>query len=719
MEAVYPARGDVVDDHASVTGLAGERVTLAGVDIAPRATPMNPMLMTLLLLTGWGVFAYSARRRWRLMMIGRAEGRSDQPGKRLRLTLKYAFAQLCMRRYKLAGAAHMLVFVGFLVLLLRTLILWGRGFYEPFDFWIFGKEDVLGRVYSLLKDLFVVLVILGTLVFVYYRVVSRLERMTLSIEGLVILGIILVMMVADVLYDGAAMARHGEHSLIPYEPAGSLAAMMLRGLPEQALTTLKHLGFWTHTILVLVFLNLLPYSKHFHVITAIPNVYAQSLDPPGRLPPLVDIEGMLEREETLGTKRIDQFSWKSILDFYTCTECGRCSDHCPATKTGKKLSPKQFTLDLRDFLYKHETKLVAAKTGADISVDGDTPEHHRDLVEGIIDREVLWACTSCRACETECPVFITYVDKIVDMRRSLVQERGEFPNELQAAFRGLESSANPWAFPADDRTKWAEGLDVRTMAEHPDAEVLFWVGCAPAYDERAKKVTRATVRLMQQAGVDFAVLGTQEQCTGDVARRAGNEYLFQTLARANIEVLNGYGVDKKRIVTTCPHCFNTLANEYPDFGGNYKVIHHTTFLAELIAQGKLKPTKRVEKKVAFHDSCYLGRYNEVYDAPRNVLKSIPGLDLIEPEQTRDRGLCCGAGGAQMFKEEEPGKQRVNALRTTQLLDTAPDAISSACPFCMRMLTDGLAEKEREDLPQLDIAELLLEAVEITDVETDA
>ncbi|MDO8631977.1 MAG: (Fe-S)-binding protein, partial [Phycisphaerales bacterium] len=320
-----------------------------------------------------------------------------------------------------------------------------------------------------------------------------------------------------------------------------------------------------------------------------------------------------------------------------------------------------------------------------------------------------WACTTCRACEQECPVFISYVDKIVDMRRYLTQERGEFPQQLQSAFRGLETNANPWNFAAGDRANWAAGMGVKTLAEHPEAAVLFWVGCMPSFDERAKKITQATAKLMQKAGVDFAILGGEEQCTGDPARRAGNEYLFQMFAKANVEVLNNYGVEKKKIVTACPHCFNTLLNEYPDFGGRYEVIHHTTFLAELLATGKLKATKRIEKKVVFHDSCYLGRYNEVYDAPREALRSI-GLTLVEPSATRDRGMCCGAGGAQMFKEEEHGTQRVNVLRTEQLLETQPDAVASACPFCMRMLTDGLAEKGRESVPQLDIAELLLDAV---------
>jgi Fe-S oxidoreductase len=618
----------------------------------------------------------------------------------------------------------MLIFAGFAVLLLRSLILWGRGYDASFDFWIFGTDDALGKLYALLKDVFAVLVILGTLVFVYYRVVKRLSRMTLSTEGLIILGIILVMMFADILYDGARREREarfasaGSATVVrqvdPWEPAGSIAQIAVRPLGDGAVRAIEHAGFWTHSALVLIFLNLLPYSKHFHVITAIPNVYAQSLRPPGRLPPIADIEGRLEREETLGVRRIEQFSWKAILDFYTCTECGRCSDHCPATKTGKKLSPKHFTLDLRDFLYRHEDALVASKRAAvgaaGDSGEGKPPPHGVDLVDGVIAPEVLWACTTCRACETECPVFITYVDKIVDMRRYLVQERGEFPGELQTAFRGLESSGNPWSFPADERGKWADGLDIKTIEEHPEAEYLFWVGCAPAYDERAKKVTRATARLLRAAGVDFAILGTRETCTGDPARRAGNEYLFQTFARQNVEVLNGCGAERKKIITTCPHCFNTLLNEYPDFGGRYEVVHHTQLLAQLVREGRLTPTRRVERRVAYHDSCYLGRHNDEYDAPRDVLRAIPGLTILEPVETRDRGMCCGAGGAQMFKEEEHGTERVNARRTTQLLATRPDAVASNCPFCMRMLTDGLAGADREEVTAHDVAELLLEGV---------
>ncbi|MCC7293153.1 MAG: (Fe-S)-binding protein [Phycisphaerales bacterium] len=709
---------------------------------------MGAVGMTLVLLAGWGAFAYSASRRWRLLMTGAAQPRWDRIDERLRRTWRYAIAQLRMRRYPVAGLAHMLIFTGFIALLLRTLILWGRGFDGEFNLWLFGADQALGKVYGPVKDLFAVLVLLGACVFVYYRVVRRLPRMTLSREGLAILGIIIAMMLADIAYDAARIAREapakaaavGEdpadspeaHMPWTVEPAGSLIATALVGLPDGLLAFLTHAGFWTHSCLVLLFLNLLPYSKHFHVITGIPNVFFQSLDPPGRLPPIEDLEGKLEREETLGVRRIDQFTWKAMLDFYTCTECGRCSDHCPATSTGKKLSPKQFTIDLRNFLYQHDRGLISAKASSRdeaASIEGNSskggdggraesggsegaPAWQADLVGegGVIDPAVVWACTSCRACEQECPVFITYVDKFVDLRRHLVQERGEFPAQLQAAFRGLESSANPWSFPAEDRAKWAEDLGIPTLAEKPDAAVLFWVGCAPSFDERAKKVTRATAKLMQRAGVDFAILGGEEQCTGDPARRAGNEFLFQMFAQNNVQTLSGYGCEKKTIVTTCPHCFNTLLNEYPDFGGKFNVVHHTSFLADLVRQRKLTPIQRLDRKVAYHDSCYLGRYNDEYDAPREVLRSIPGLTVLEPEATRDRGMCCGAGGAQMFKEEEHGTQRVSERRTEQLLATRPDAISSACPFCMRMLTDGLAAHGRDEVPQVDVAEMLLEAV---------
>lgn len=720
---------------------------------------MSPTAMLVLLFAALAMFAWSASRRWQLLQIGRPASRLDHLGVRLQGTWRYAFRQEKMDYYNPAGFAHKLIFAGFVVLLLRTIMLVGRGFYPPFEVWVFDPSRPLGEIYEFLKDTFATGVVLGTLVFFYYRIVKKPKRMTLSGEGLLIIGIIFTMMIADMTYDGASQvlaaqkipfcdaAAHvgtarqcaaiatitaplnGEHFAGEWSfwpgPAGSLFAFFFHKLSAPTLIVLAHVGFWTHVSLVLLFLNLLPHSKHFHVITAIPNVFVRSLRPAGRLEPMAEnAEKLMEKfgaaaeapdplSVPLGVARIDHFSWKSLLDFYTCTECGRCSDNCPAHNTGKILSPKHLTLALRDHLYSREAEVVHAKRGADASA-AEPALKPVNLVSDVIHPDVLWACTTCRACEEQCPVLISYVDKIVDMRRNLVMVRSEFPPDLARPFQAIETNGNPWNFSRMDRAAWSDGLGVPTMSDKPTAPVLFWVGCSASYDDRAKKIARATARLLKQGGVDFAILGTEENCTGDPARRAGNEMLFATLAEANAAVINGYkeqgGV--RTVVTTCPHCFNTLKNEYPDFGAKLEVVHHTDFLLGLVAEGKLVPSKPVEGRVVYHDSCYLGRYNGVYDPPREILRRIPGVELVEPEYwTKQRGLCCGAGGAQMFMEEQ-NHDRVNVKRTLQLLDTGAKTIASGCPFCMTMLTDGIKSKNLEDrIKQLDVAELLDQSCE--------
>ncbi len=759
---------------------------------------MNPIGMAAVIVTLVCMFAWSAHRRWNLLRVGGPthESRFGDLGSRLVGVWTFAVYQKKMRYYFWAGLAHQLIFLGFVVLLLRSLMLWGRGFDPKFNFWVLGPDPVggiaLGSGYTFLKDVFALLVLLGVTVFVYYRTINVQKRMKLGVEGLVILGIIGTMMLADIFYDGAATVLHhrfgelcgnvgpgswcesaqtviahrgplAENAAIAWhafpEPAGSAAAVVVSGLGVESLVVVSHVGFWVHSSLVLVFLNILPYSKHFHILTAISNVMHRDLTPPGRLRPLAPsseklmemVEKATEQEDMhaapIGYARIEHFTWKDILDFYTCTECGRCSDNCPAHTTGKVLSPKHLTVDLRDHLYERDEEFLtsvgaprggvelpwAASNGAAVaepaepaSDGGDSAEgaasgtaaapdgaleKYRpiDLVPNVVHPDVLWACTTCRACEEQCPVMITYVDKIVAMRRHLVQIRGEFPAELNKPFEGMETNGNPWNLSRMDRANWAEGLGIPTFAEKPETEVLYWVGCAASYDDRAKKIARATSRLMESAGVDFAILGQEETCTGDSARRAGNEYLAIMLAETNVGTLNGYqeqgGV--KTIVTTCPHCFNTLKNEYPDFGGKYDVVHHTDFLLGLVASGKLSPTKSVKAKVAYHDSCYLGRYNGVYEPPREILKRIPGVEVLEVENwSRNKGLCCGAGGAQMWMEEQ-NKDRVNVKRTRQLLDTGATTIASACPFCMTMLTDGIKNEGRdEEIRQMDVVELL-------------
>jgi Fe-S oxidoreductase len=739
-----------------------------------------------LIVTALVVFAWSAIRRWQLLRLGRFVNRFDRIPERLAAVFRYAFAQEKMNYYQPAGWAHKLIFVGFMVLTLRTLVLLGRGFDSSWNLLVLGPTQPLGKVYEFAKDIVAVLVVTGVSVFVYYRVIKPQKRMTLHWEGLLILGIIGTMMVADVLYDGAALTLvhkhaevcsagttanlglcksianvvaplpsvaevHAEFSPFP-APAGSAMATLLRKLHVSpgALVALAHAGFWVHSALVLLFLNLLPHSKHFHVITAIPNVFFKDLEPRGRLQPMAEnaeklAEKMMAASEMadptmadIGLAKVEHLSWKSIFDFYTCTECGRCSDNCPAHKTGKILSPKHLTLALRDHMYDHEKELVeremrwgpgldgaaaAAEASAetDKAVDVELRADEREgakrpavyqpinLVPEVVHPDVLWACTTCRACEEQCPVLISYVDKIVDMRRNLVMVRNEFPHELQKPFQAMEVNGNPWNLSRMDRSAWSDGLDVKTFAEKPDAEVLYWVGCAASYDDRAKKIARATARLLKLAGVDFAILGQEESCTGDPARRAGNEFLFATLAEGNAAVLNTYKDQggMKTVVTACPHCFNTLKNEYPDFGAKLEVVHHTDFLCGLLAERRLVPKKPVVGRVTYHDSCYLGRYNDVYDSPREILKAIPGVELVEPEYwTKTRGLCCGAGGAQMWMEEQ-NHNRVNVKRTLQLVDTGAKTVASACPFCMTMLTDGLKSQSLEDrIKQMDVAELL-------------
>ncbi|HSN84189.1 MAG TPA: (Fe-S)-binding protein [Polyangiales bacterium] len=734
---------------------------------------MGPIWMTLLLASTLGLFSWSAYRRVRQVTVGKPDPRfawtGAQVADRLKTVLIYAFGQKRMPNYTLAGFAHIGIFIAFNVLLLNSIMLWGRGFDPDFDFWgLLSADHWFGKLYSVAKELAAFAAIVGSVAFLYLRWVKRGEdsgdpkavqdkpRMTLGhqpnrfifTEPILILFIIITMMLADYLYVGASLVLDSRAYGEPihagwWEPFGGIFAQLVIGLEStRAVTALQHVGFWWHASFVLIFLNILPYTKHFHVLTVMPNVFAY--DPrPNALPKVEDLEGKVEREESLGINRLTDLTHTHILDLYTCTECGRCSDNCPAYITGKKLSPKHLTLAIRDHLYATEkqmfgkTSLVEEPSDAPAAPPepgtGEEPIHTFpaapeggyfvsetavDLVPNIIHPEVIWGCTSCRACEEQCPVMISYVDKIIGMRREEVMMKNEFPSELQGAFNGIETNGNPWNISAMDRGDWADGLDIPLLSDKPDAAVLYWVGCAASYDDRAKKVARAVSKLLKKAKVDFAILGTEETCTGDPARRAGNEYLFQMLAEQNIETLNGYEASKKTIITACPHCFNTLANEYSDFGGRYDVVHHSDFLNGLLVAGKLVPSKPVKGKVVYHDSCYLGRYNQVYDSPRQILQSIEGLELTEvPYWSRNKGLCCGAGGAQMWMEEQPGEERVNNKRTLQLVETGATTIASGCPFCMTMLSDGLKKQDKdEEIGQRDIAEILADAIELEEVE---
>lgn len=727
---------------------------------------MSWIAMTLVLVGTLSFFSWSALRRTRQVAIGKPDPRFEwtpqQFLERSKKVLLVALGQEKMWRkkgYALAGFAHIVIFAAFNVLLLNSILLWGRGYDYDWNFFFgaLSTEHAVGQLYSFGKELAAAGAMAGALAFWWLRLskkghdspdpkeVGHRPRMTLGLEPNLILAIIFTMMFADFLYVGGhlALASQATGQAVEwawYEPFGSALALAFAGMGEGTLKVIEHVGFWWHAAWVLLFLNILPYTKHFHIITVMPNVFAYD-QKPSALPPVHDIEGKLERDESLGIKTIRDLTYTQILDLYTCTECGRCSDNCPAYITDKKLSPKHLTLALRDHLYASEYATFGRSDDVGHSTDGPRPpapelapegeaeEIHTypkppegayffqpaadiDLLPHVLHPDVIWSCTSCRACEEQCPVMISYVDKIVEMRREEVLVKGEFPHDLQRAFNGIERNRNPWNVSNMDRADWTKGLDVPLVADHPSAEVLYWVGCAASFDDRAKRVARSVVELLQTAGVDFAILGTEETCTGDPARRAGNEFLFQMMAEGNVETLNGYGVDKKTVLTACPHCFNTLKNEYPDFGGHYDVVHHTDYLQGLLVAGKLQPSKPVKAKVTFHDSCYLGRYNKVYDSPRQVLEAIEGVELVEVEYwNKQQGLCCGAGGAQYFMEETGGT-RVNKKRTLQLLGTGADTVASACPFCMTMLTDGLKGEDEEDIKQLDVAELLAQAVEL-------
>lgn len=640
--------------------------------------------------------------------VGQPENRTDNPAKRLANMFKVAFAQSKIFREPVAGPVHAGIFWGFLVLLFSASESVFQGFYADFS-WNF-----LGPIYTaitLSTDVFCVLVFCAIIFSFFRRYIIKIKRLqgdaSEKIDAAIVLGAIFMIVTSLTIENAAAVHLHEQSWAFRPISAAIGAAISL-----ESAGMIYEVCWWIHILFILAFANYLPYSKHFHVYTSIPNVYFSNTEFVNKLP-VIDFEK--EGIEKFGVVDIEDFGWKTIFDSYTCTHCGRCTSVCPANITGKQLDPREIIVQVR-----HRTidraplllKLQAAKEERqDVLTEAEQAVFDKKFIGEYENPEALWQCTSCGACMQECPVMIEHVPAIINMRRSLVMMESDFPPLLQTTFANLENNSAPWAFSQAERADWAEGTGVKTAAENPDFDILFWVGCAGSFDDRSKKISLALSKLMQLANVNFAILGTEEQCNGDVARRSGNEYLADTMVKMNIETLNRYNV--KKIVTFCPHCFNTFKNEYPDFGANYEVVHHTKFLMDLIETGKLKLKKEKSepKQIAYHDSCYLGRYNKIYDAPRNILASIPGAEVKEVKRSRDKGLCCGAGGAQMFMEETVGK-RVNVERTEELLATGADSIAVNCPFCMTMMTDGVKAKDKdEQIKVKDIAELLLESVE--------
>jgi Fe-S oxidoreductase len=539
-----------------------------------------------------------------------------------------------------------------------------------------------------------VLVGLGT---PWIRVVQRPERFAGShtTEAYRILGLIFWIVVTLFLARGARIAL-GYAPETWWTPVSTAASGLFGWMTEPWQRAGMWGSMWAHIVLILGFLVYLGYSKHLHIATSAINVFFASTKPRGALTPLkIDLDA-LEEDTALGVATIQDLTWKQRLDLYACTECGRCQSACPAWTTGKPLSPKLLIMGLRDELFEQGPKLLAAQAAS-------TPTEARPLVPGVVAEEVVWACTTCGACMQECPVDIEHIDHIVDLRRNLVMSESRFPQEAGALLRSLENTSNPWGMPQSQRAGWTEGLDVQVLAEgEPAPEYLYWVGCAGSFDDRAKKISRALASVLARAGVSFAILGPRELCTGDPARRMGNEYLFQTLAEMNVAALGEAGVTK--IVANCPHCFNTLRNEYPEYGGRFEVIHHTQLLERLVAEGRLAPTDQVRTLLAYHDPCYRGRHNDVYGEPRSLLDRIPGLQTVEMPRHGTRGLCCGAGGARMWMEERIGK-RINAERMDEAASTGAGTIGVACPYRLIMLDDG-ARDRGDETEILDVAQVL-------------
>ncbi len=661
-------------------------------------------LCILVLLSSFALFGWTIEKVIRALKLAKPEHRFDQIGKRFENVITIAFAQTKIIRQPLAGLVHIGIFWGFLTLLVVIAESIGEGIYTPFSLAFLGP---LYRANAFCSDIMGSVVLLSVLVALLRRYIFGPPRVkdipaASQLDATIILTCIALIMVTMLLANASRISMGaGEHFAAQWRPVSVALASMFGKSPQTPM--LFEVFWWLHILFVLGLLNYLPYSKHFHVITSIPNVFFSNKgihpEGDGALKPL-DLED--ENAEKFGATDIEDLTWKQLFDSYTCTECGRCTAACPANITGKLLSPKKIITDTRARFKEKAPLLLSGIT--------DSPAMETQLLHNFISAEELWACTTCRACVQECPVMIEHVDEIVDLRRALVLTESEFPELLQVLYRNLENNFAPWQFSPDDRASWADGLDIPQLSElgsAEDVDYLFWVGCAGSYDARYKKVSVAFSKIMQKAGVRFAILGTEEKCNGDAARRTGNEYLAQMLMKENIELMNSYNV--KNIVTACPHCLHTLKNEFPQFGGKYNVVHHSEVVRALLDTGILGFDRRHDAKVTFHDSCYLGRYNEIYDDPREALRHVPGLKLVEMPRNRDRGLCCGAGGGQMFMEETVGK-RVNIERTEEALGVHPDTIASACPFCMTMLTDGVKEKGTLDVAVRDIAEIVYDAM---------
>ncbi len=643
---------------------------------------------------GWVVYLLAAlvvvaavwalSRRARLWKLGRPENRLDRLGDRIRSFIVFAIVDLIFHRRFFRdfypGIMHFLIFVGFALPLLGA----GMDFLSHYV-----VEFMRGNTYlafSFLNDLGGVLALVGILLALFRRYIQRPERLDNLLDDALVLGLLFLILLTGFILEGLRMAV--ANPPVEWARWSFLGFAFLQVFKGASLGWYQSL-WWFHMVLAMgtLIYICLAFSKLTHILVSPLNVFLRRLSPKGALAPLLNLEEL----ETFGVGKIEDLTWKQLLDLDACTRCGRCSDSCPANLSGKSLNPKLVNEKLKDVWLKKSS-------GDDVG----------EFLGQVVAEEEVWACTTCRACEEACPVFVEHVQRIVDLRQNLVMERGSLPETAMEALRGMEQRGHPWRGTRFTRTDWAEELGLKELSEtEGEIEILYWVGCTAALEDRSRKIALAMGQILQAAGVNFSILGTEETCCGDPARRMGNEYLFQILAQQNIETLKKYGV--RRIVTACPHCFNVLKNEYPQFGGDFEVMHHTQYLAELIRSGRLKLGGGLAQRVTYHDSCYLGRYNDIYDEPRQVLRQLSGVELVEMKRRRARAFCCGGGGGRMWMEETG--TRISHLRLEEAIETKAEILATACPFCLQMFEDAVKAKEVEgQLRTADIAELLAEAI---------
>jgi Fe-S oxidoreductase len=627
-------------------------------------------------------------RIYRLIRLGGGPVSLDRPGARVRDLIVQVLGHRRVLRRPLAGLLHLGIFWGFLVLLTTIVQAIGEAFVPGWMLPVIGASPLL----ALLQDIFIIVVLGSVAAALWWRLVVRPPRLLGQDRA----GAYLILALISGIMLTLLVSRAGQIALdAPPWAAGAVVsgalAAPLGAAPRPAVHAIWEAAWWAHLGIILFFLTWIPEGKHLHLITLVPNVVLRRARPRGALAP-IDVE----RAERLGASQATHFTWKDNLDAFACMECGRCVEVCPANITGKELDPRRLHTDLRK-------QLTLAGSGPDAQTGPP-------LIGGVFSEAFLWQCLTCGACVEECPAANDHIDKIVEMRRHLVMEEARLPETMGDALRSLEARGHPFRGAGVSRTAWAAGLDVPVLSAlapgQPAPEWLLWVGCASALNERNHPPLRALVRLLRAGGLDVGILGDEETCTGDPARRMGNEYLFQTYAQQNIETLRRRDVE--RVITTCPHCYNTLRNEYPQFGGRVEVWHHTQMLARLLDEGRLRPQAALAGVITFHDPCYLGRHNGEYEAPRRVLAAIPGARMVEMARCRDRGFCCGAGGGLYWMEDRVG-DRVNHVRTDHAAETGADVVATACPFCLLMLEDGKAARGAAIRP-LDVAEILGQSI---------